>query len=317
MNVNVIVRSTTGTVNKSATEEDLKSRREHNRYAKKATEWTSIREFGSTKECIDALREDGRQIWVTDLSQKAVRLTAEDLSGHFKRTSPTWYNNNNNNNNHNNNVLPEKMAIVFGTESVGCTQEMLESSDLRVYLPLRGFADSLNLSVATALCIQQLFHLCPNAVGNMSEDERTQLRREWFTKLAVQRILTSGLKKKRHNLVSKITQAKNYKEIALKNDPALKDKVTMIPQWEKELTEIDETANKKAWSSVEQFVTNPPQPLTDMRRADEHRTMYVGKNTRKKNAEEWKDMAATKNYGGKQGATSSEFRNMATTIIKK
>ena len=306
-----IVRST-GNINKSVTEHDLNSRREHNWYAKKATKWTSIREFGNTKECIDALREDGRQIWVTDLSQKAVRLTKDDLKYHFDRTSPSWYNKNEDQNRV---VIPDRLAIVFGTESVGCTQEMLESSDLRVYLPLRGFADSLNLSVAAALCIQQLFHLCPEAVGNMPEKERRDLRRDWFSKLAVQRILTSGEKKKRGQLISKISTAKNYSEVAFQNEPALRDKVAMIPIWEKELEEIDQTAHKKALASIEQFVTNPPEPLSDMRRADGHRTTFVGKKTRKKNAEEWKDMVATTNYGGKEGATSTEFRNLANDTI--
>ena len=51
--------------------------------------------------------------------------------------------------------VPEKLAIAFGTESVGCTEELLQAADLRVYLPLRGFADSLNLSVAAALVLHQ------------------------------------------------------------------------------------------------------------------------------------------------------------------
>jgi tRNA G18 (ribose-2'-O)-methylase SpoU len=52
-------------------------------------------------------------------------------------------------------MVPEKLAIAFGTESVGCTEELLQAADARVYLPLRGFADSLNLSVAAALVLHQ------------------------------------------------------------------------------------------------------------------------------------------------------------------
>jgi tRNA G18 (ribose-2'-O)-methylase SpoU len=62
------------------------------------------------------------------------------------------------------NIIPEKVAIVFGTEAVGCTNEMLNAADLRVYLPLRGFADSLNLSVATALVVHQMFILDPSLI---------------------------------------------------------------------------------------------------------------------------------------------------------
>eukprot|EP00978_Attheya_sp_CCMP212_P036472 scaffold165628_cov95-Attheya_sp.AAC.1 len=52
-------------------------------------------------------------------------------------------------------VIPPKLVIVFGTEAVGCTSEMLNAADKHVYLLLRGFADSLNLSVATALVVHQ------------------------------------------------------------------------------------------------------------------------------------------------------------------
>ena len=47
--------------------------------------------------------------------------------------------------------FPKKLALCFGTESTGATPYLLEQADKRVYLPLTGFADSLNLSVAAAL----------------------------------------------------------------------------------------------------------------------------------------------------------------------
>ena len=49
------------------------------------------------------------------------------------------------------------MALVIGTESTGASPAMLRVATKRVYLPLHGFADSLNLSVATAMVIQ-VFH---------------------------------------------------------------------------------------------------------------------------------------------------------------
>ena len=54
-------------------------------------------------------------------------------------------------------AIPESLAIVFGSESVGCSDTMLEAADKRVYLPLHGFADSLNLSVSVVRP--------PNAIG--------------------------------------------------------------------------------------------------------------------------------------------------------
>ena len=75
------------------------------------------------------------------------------------------------------NRLPS--PITPGTEPVGCTEEMLTGADRRVYLPLRGFADSLNLSVAAALCTLQLFHMDPSLGCDMSEAEKHELRKDW------------------------------------------------------------------------------------------------------------------------------------------
>jgi len=164
-------------------------RYEHNMFAKRATEWVTLREFATTAECVEALRLDNRMIWATDLSQHAVCLTQEALeaadnqeaaataaSGQShgrdapKGTAPR-------------DVVPERLAVVFGTESVGCTAEILAAADRRVYLPLRGFADSLNLSVSAALVLQQLFHLSPGVVASMPEAERHELRAQWFPKV--------------------------------------------------------------------------------------------------------------------------------------
>jgi len=107
------------------------------------------------------------------------------------------------------NPIPDKIALVMGTEAVGASSYMLEQADKRVYLPLRGYADSLNLSVATALITQALFFMDPSLIGAMSEGERKDLRKSWFTKLAQQRILTSTQKKNRKKLSGKIKKCQN------------------------------------------------------------------------------------------------------------
>ena len=127
------------TVDSMLTPLEKELRKKHHLFAQKATEWLSIREFPTSTSCLHDLRSEGYDVWATDLSQEAVSLTQDCMPYH----------------------PPAKIALVFGTEAVGVSQEMLESSDMRVYLPLRGFADSLNLSVATALVIHQVFTLYP------------------------------------------------------------------------------------------------------------------------------------------------------------
>lgn len=120
----------------------------------------TIREFQTTSDCIKALKQDGRTIWATDLSPQAVPLDLEAVG-----------------------PVPNRVAIVFGRESDGCSEQILQAAARRVYIPLFGFSDSLNLSVATAMVMQKAFMICPEARGDLSAGEKKELRREWYQKL--------------------------------------------------------------------------------------------------------------------------------------
>lgn len=148
---------------KNQWKDDQKELEDHCAYARGALRWVDVRAFGTTAECLAALKADNRKVWVTDLSQKAECLSSSRCSS---------------------DEFPEKLAICFGSESTGASAELLAGADKRVYLPLHGFADSLNLSVAAALCVHQLFHMCPEIIGSMSENERHQLRKLWYPKMA-------------------------------------------------------------------------------------------------------------------------------------
>ena len=124
--------------------------------------WLSQHKFETIPDCIAALQQGGYAIWATDLSSQATELgCGEDLR-----------------------PFPEKVAIVVGREADGVSPEMLAAADRRLYLPMQGFTESFNLSVATALVLQRCFDADPGLVGAMSEEERTEIRREWFERLA-------------------------------------------------------------------------------------------------------------------------------------
>ncbi|GMI07117.1 hypothetical protein TrVE_jg4738 [Triparma verrucosa] len=147
--------------------EDIKKGLRHNGYARTACKWINVYNFGSTAACLKQLKEDGFDVWVTDLGQGAECLRPPGKDGKLSIGE-----------------FPEKLAIVFGTESSGCTQEMLTAADKRVYLPLSGFADSLNLSVAAAMVIQMLFFMEPSLEGEISQKEKDELRALWYKSLA-------------------------------------------------------------------------------------------------------------------------------------
>lgn len=300
---NTKLRTSTGQTVKRATETEKLDRASHHLFARKATEWLTVRDFNDTKSCIDVLREEGRQIWATDLAQVAVCLTQDGIEQHLSNLGKDSYDGK---------LIPEKVAVVFGTEAVGCSTEMLEASDLRVYLPLRGFADSLNLSVATALVVHQMFILDPTLVGAMTEEERNELRRDWFARLASQRMLSKRMKKNRVKLLTYIRQCKEIERKINAGEIIESDELTKYKSFEAkkaELDAIDTKVQKDSEAAVADLVDNPPDPVTDMRRADEHRVCYVGKGTKNRYGELWDGMPATENAKSNQMASASFFRD--------
>jgi tRNA(Leu) C34 or U34 (ribose-2'-O)-methylase TrmL len=123
---------------------------------KKVLPYMTLHQHETTTQCIEALRSSGHEIWATDLSPGAVKLDSPEL------------------------VIPEKLAIVFGRELDGCSQEILKAADKRVFIPIFGFAESLNLSVAASLVMQTLFTKCPEARGNLTQAEKAVLREKWY-----------------------------------------------------------------------------------------------------------------------------------------
>jgi len=136
----------------------------HQQFSKRITRgneiFLNIRLFHTTSECLQALREEGREIWATDLSPSAVSIADNSL------------------------VIPPKVAVIFGSEADGCSKEVLDAADKRIYYPLSGFTESLNLSVAAALIMYRLIHICPEARGDLTEEKKRELRKDWYTKLA-------------------------------------------------------------------------------------------------------------------------------------
>ena len=291
--IETILKSSTGKIVKGASMDEIESRAMHHLFAQNATEWLTVREFENTGSCLKELRRTGHCIWATDLSQDAVCLVEDEL--------PVASNNS---------LVPEKLAVVFGTEAVGCSQELLEAADLRVYLPLRGFADSLNLSVATALVLQQLFWLDPTLIGDMPESERKSLRQAWFAKLAMQRLLTSAEKKNRSRMMAKLKQCQDIQRRLDQGetmDPSQTSKLQDMASIQCELDTLNHRLEEQAALAVKELVDNPPEPLTDMRRADEHRTCYVGKKTKKRSEQYWENMPATTGYNTSNAPSSADF----------
>ena len=97
--------------------------------AKGSHRWLDIHRFTSSRKCTDALHKQGYKIFVA--SMQATK-TLDELRGE------------------------EKVAVVFGNEHIGASKETLQHADGTFAIPMRGFVESLNVSVAAALTLHSL-----------------------------------------------------------------------------------------------------------------------------------------------------------------
>jgi tRNA G18 (ribose-2'-O)-methylase SpoU len=163
------------------------------RISKQSAEWLSIRHFPDTTSCVAALRAEGYTVWVTHLSQAAIPLTDARLQAPSSQDdSPSGVEDG----------VGSKLAVVFGREADGVSEEMVRAADELVYFPMDGFCESLNLSVSAALVLQHILRSFPalkyrrrsfddgsggtldTLEGAMPDAERESLRRDWFLRLA-------------------------------------------------------------------------------------------------------------------------------------
>jgi tRNA (guanosine-2'-O-)-methyltransferase len=129
--------------------------KEANRVSKGADKWLEVRKWKTTAECVTHLKEQGYQICVTALDA-AKPLQEID----FSRPS----------------------AFVLGNEKDGVTQEMKDLADHRVIIPMRGFVQSFNISVAAAIGLYHIFEQRQRGgiSGSLSEEEREILRAQYY-----------------------------------------------------------------------------------------------------------------------------------------
>lgn len=122
-----------------------------------AEKWVTVHHFTDTATCINLLKEEGKQILVTHLSKDSVSIYDTDLTVPF--------------------------ALVFGNERTGISAEMAALADGNINIPMAGMLQSLNISVACAVCIYEAFRQKQQA-GHydqpaLPESRRAALWEEW------------------------------------------------------------------------------------------------------------------------------------------
>ncbi len=125
-----------------------------------ANKWIERRNHRSVDECYAALHAEGFQVCATHLSQEAVSLYELDLT--------------------------KKVALVFGNEHRGVSEEAAAKADLNFRIPMMGMIQSLNVSVAAAVTLYEALRQRLKAGGYSApafDDERlTALLDAWLAK---------------------------------------------------------------------------------------------------------------------------------------
>lgn len=77
--------------------------------------------------------------------------------------------------------LKEPVALVFGTEAAGVSKEILDFADETLAIPMYGFTQSFNVSVAAAICFYELKQklLKSSLDYKLSEEKLWEMKVRW------------------------------------------------------------------------------------------------------------------------------------------
>jgi tRNA (guanosine-2'-O-)-methyltransferase len=130
--------------------------------ARGAGRWVDLKNYSSmnpTKVCLEELKNKGYIIVATSPHEN--QTTINELP------------------------LDKPLALVFGTEGEGISEEVTSSADYFVKIPMYGFTESYNVSVSVALTLQTLRNRMEkeNIQFTLNEAEQTKLKIKWSTKI--------------------------------------------------------------------------------------------------------------------------------------
>lgn len=132
---------------------------------KNAHKWLTLHRFmqpdtDNITTCYEQLRSNGYKIAAT--SPHAGALSIAELN------------------------VDKPLALVFGAEKTGLTEKAMNQADYKVFIPMSGFSESLNLSVSVALTLyettQRLKKEMEPALWSLSEEEKIALIFDWLRK---------------------------------------------------------------------------------------------------------------------------------------
>jgi len=127
------------------------------RSSSSAYKWLSVHQFSDLQECIAIVRQHYKKILTTHLSSDATNLYELDLT--------------------------ESIALVFGNERFGISEELIALADGNFLIPQVGIISSLNISVACAVTIYEAYRQRSAAgmynASSLPEHRIAEIKKEW------------------------------------------------------------------------------------------------------------------------------------------
>jgi len=133
-----------------------------NDVAKGAQKWVDFHEYNdqayNTKNCISELQSKNYQIIATTPHDESCLLEDFDIT--------------------------KKSAFVFGVEKGGVSDYIMNEADGYLKIPMYGFTESLNISVAVAIILHSLKHRlkASDISWQLSDEEKDEKRLDWCKK---------------------------------------------------------------------------------------------------------------------------------------
>jgi tRNA (guanosine-2'-O-)-methyltransferase len=136
----------------------------NSRVAQGCDKWLDVKLYKSFAECREHLKGRGFALYASAIREGAQSLYSLRFDS--------------------------KMAIIFGNERFGVSEEVLSGVDGTFWIPMRGFSQSINISAAASACITRAVawreeHL--GRVGDLTPEEAQALRERFYVLAVKQR----------------------------------------------------------------------------------------------------------------------------------
>ena len=96
-----------------------------------AKKWIELVRFNNVDDCFAELKKDKYKIYATHISEDKKNKSLYEID------------------------LTKRVAIVFGNEHAGVTEDVVKKADGNLVIPMYGMIQSLNISVSAAVCIYE------------------------------------------------------------------------------------------------------------------------------------------------------------------